>query len=270
MNKLINQPFSLALNSILFITGIGLILMHKPVWCAVCFLLASLLFIWTFKSVPADTYTNAEELLDETDSLHIQLSLKIQELADSNKLLSEENEQLINELNLYKEERKKQPHPFYSCPLTSALPVNLHEFFSGYLKNHASLLDAGQYHIAYDCSIPDADTYLSSSALTIICNNILDNILKFSPNHTTIYLWITAIENITLIIFKNEGDGLNEEELDSIFDLNYQGSNKKTGTGLGLAQVKALLEDFGGTIYAKSTKHSGFTLYIQLPEQPLN
>ena len=117
--------------------------------------------------------------------------------------------------------------------------------------------------------MPDADTYLSSAALTVICDNIFDNILKFSPTPAAIYIRITAIEADSLIIFRNEGDGPDETEMEQIFDLNYQGTNRKTGSGLGLTQVKALIEDFGGHVQAKSSKGSGFALYIQLPKQPL-
>ena len=50
-----------------------------------------------------------------------------------------------------------------------------------------------------------------------------------------------------------------------MFELNYQGSNMISGTGLGLAQAKAIVEHYGGTIYARSPKGTGMGIYIQFP-----
>lgn len=259
------KTFPLTLNSILFIAGIGFLLFQRPILCAVCFLLASLLFIWTFKAEHTTEMPPDEMPPEDTDALNAALALQVKELTDSNHLLSWENQQLTDELNQY---RDRHPNPLYTCPLTSALPVCLDTFFTEYLNNHADLTGNGRLHINYTCSAPSAVTYLSPAALTLICGNVFDNMLKFSPRTESVYIRLTTIESDSLIIFKNEGDGPKESELDKLFDLNYQGANKKSGCGLGLAQVKALTDDFGGHIWAKSAKGIGFALYIQLPEQP--
>lgn len=262
MNKPIDNPFFLTLNSTLFIIGIGFLAANHPLVCAVCFLFTSLLLIW--HANPEQPAVSPDDmLLDETDSLHIELSL----LTDSVKLLSDENKQLIDEREKYIKELQKQTHPFYPCPLTSSLPINLNAFFTDYLNNHPELFMLHKIHPDYDCSVPDADTYLSSAALTLICSNVFDNIVKFSPCPATVYIRITADGDDSLIIFKNEGTAPEEQEMNRLFDLNYQGSNRKAGTGLGLAQVKAVIEDFGGQLRAKGTKGAGFALYIYLPRQ---
>ena len=38
-----------------------------------------------------------------------------------------------------------------------------------------------------------------------------------------------------------------------------------SGNGLGLAQARAIVEYYGGTIYAKSDSGKGMAIYIQLP-----
>lgn len=50
-------------------------------------------------------------------------------------------------------------------------------------------------------------------------------------------------------------------------ELNFQGSNRLSGNGLGLAQARAIVEYYGGTIYAKSTQGGGMGIYIQLPSR---
>lgn len=260
------KTFPLTLNSILFITGIGFLFFEHPIPCAACFLLASLLFIWTFKAeqVPALPVPD-ERSSEDADAQNAALLLQIRELTVASQQLSKEKQWLTDELNQY---RNRPFCKLYTCPLTSALPVCLNTFFTDYMNSHPDLLEDGRLHPDYSCSVPNASTYLSSAALTLICDNVFDNMLKYSPGSESAYIRITTIKNDSLIIFKNEGDGPEESELDKLFDLNYQGANKKTGSGLGLAQTKAIIDDFGGQVWAKSTNGTGFALYIQLPEQP--
>lgn len=266
------KKIPLMLNSILFTAGIIFIVLKLPFLYAVCLLLISLLFIWSFRydsSTAGDSDDSSNEKnIQEPDLVMIDLSLKLQELTESNQQLTYENNRLSNELSEYKKEQQKNKHPFYSCPLTSALPVYLDSFVSDYLKSRASIFDDNKLHPKYYCSSPAASTYMSEAALSIIFNNVLDNIYKFSSRDENVYITITDYQNDNLIIFRNEGEGLSESETELIFRPNYQGNNKMSGNGLGLTQVKAIIEDFGGQIWAKSSISSGFSLYIQLPCQP--
>jgi len=68
-----------------------------------------------------------------------------------------------------------------------------------------------------------------------------------------------------LLIFRNSCKPILDSDADKIFDLNFQSINHLLGTGLGLAQVKAIVTDFGGTIWTNDTNETGFTLYMELP-----
>ena len=72
-------------------------------------------------------------------------------------------------------------------------------------------------------------------------------------------------QTIDIIVLKDNGEGLSSNETTRIFELNYQGSNRVSGNGLGLTQAKAIVEYYGGTIYAKSERGKGMGVYIQLP-----
>lgn len=261
--------FPLILNSVCFIAGMCFIALDAPLPCALCLFTISILFIWTYKTQQkADvipTIDNNGSDIKDTPSESTQqddLALRIQDLTASNRLLNEEVETL-------RMKQKACLHPIYTCPLTSALPINLDHFFSTYIKTRFETVQNSRTHPKYHCSTPDAEIYLSSVALNIICDNVIDNMVKFgsSPEdaYEDIYITITNVENDSLIIFKNKGEGISEQETARIFDLNYQGSNKKNGTGLGLAQLNAIVSDYGGRTWAKSSRSTGFTLYIQLP-----
>jgi len=59
------------------------------------------------------------------------------------------------------------------------------------------------------------------------------------------------------------GCGLNEEQMETIFEPYV--TTKVKGTGLGLAIVKKIIEEHGGVIWVDTTYHAGAGFVIQLP-----
>ena len=105
----------------------------------------------------------------------------------------------------------------------------------------------------------------SARRLLIRFRNIIDNSIKYMQREGTLVVTISAIEDDIFIVLKDTGKGLPENETKHIFELNYQGSNRISGNGLGLTQAKAIVEHYGGTIYARSPQGNGMGIYIQLP-----
>ncbi|MBQ7584245.1 MAG: hypothetical protein IJT24_06500 [Lachnospiraceae bacterium] len=101
--------------------------------------------------------------------------------------------------------------------------------------------------------------------LITLFRNIIDNSIKYMRREGSLVITISTIGDDIFIVLKDTGEGLNEDETRHIFELNFQGSNRISGNGLGLAQAKAIVESYGGTIYAKSTEGKGMGIYIQLP-----
>ena len=107
--------------------------------------------------------------------------------------------------------------------------------------------------------------HASAKRLLIMFRNIIDNSIKYMQTEGSLVITISAIEDDIFIVLKDTGKGLPESETKHIFELNYQGSNRISGNGLGLTQAKAIVEHYGGTIYARSPAGSGMGIYIQLP-----
>ena len=105
----------------------------------------------------------------------------------------------------------------------------------------------------------------SAKRLLIMFRNIIDNSIKYMQREGSLVVTISAIEDDIFIVLKDTGKGLPENETKHIFELNYQGSNRISGNGLGLTQAKAIVEHYGGTIYARSPQGNGMGIYIQLP-----
>ena len=59
------------------------------------------------------------------------------------------------------------------------------------------------------------------------------------------------------------GCGMDKGVMERIFDPYF--TTKPSGTGLGLAIVKKIIDEHGGTIWAKNMKNNGSCFTIQLP-----
>ena len=105
----------------------------------------------------------------------------------------------------------------------------------------------------------------SRQLLTIMMKNIVDNAVKYMRRAGNLHITVSNVADDIFIVCKDDGLGIGKDELPYIFDLNFQGSNRVSGNGLGLTQARDIVNAYGGTIYAKSAPGAGMGIYIQLP-----
>jgi signal transduction histidine kinase len=122
-------------------------------------------------------------------------------------------------------------------------------------------------------SVPDGIPVLFTDRdlLGRVISNLLDNALKYSPDQTPCELG-ARVEGKTLHFWvADQGIGIPPNELGRVFDRFYQVDSSTTrafrGTGLGLALVKDLLEQLGGTVRVESEHGAGSTFTVTLPLQ---
>ena len=98
--------------------------------------------------------------------------------------------------------------------------------------------------------------------------NLLDNAAKYAPAGTTIGLRASRHGKLVRIQVLDEGDGIQPDDLERVFDKFYRGrgaDRRRAGTGLGLAICRGFVEAMGGTIAAANrTDRSGAVLTITL------
>lgn len=100
--------------------------------------------------------------------------------------------------------------------------------------------------------------------------NVLLNAIEVLPTEGKISIagkYRSDPERAIAVYFTDNGPGASEEDLPYIFDPFF--SRKTKGTGLGLFNVKKLIEAHGGTVAAKCLS-KGFTMRLTLPIKERN
>ncbi len=97
--------------------------------------------------------------------------------------------------------------------------------------------------------------------------NIIDNAIKFSNIGESIDIKVYEKDSNINVEIKDHGIGINEEDLEKVYDRFYQidRSHSKEGSGLGLAIVKRIVELSEGKIEIKSKENKGTTVIVKLP-----
>jgi signal transduction histidine kinase len=102
-----------------------------------------------------------------------------------------------------------------------------------------------------------------------VFRNLLENAMAASTNDGTIDVSFQCqtVNGRTMqeITFQDSGDGMDSVTLSQIFEPFF--TTKQSGTGLGMAICKRIIESHGGTIIAKSKKGNGATIVVTLPVQ---
>jgi len=104
-----------------------------------------------------------------------------------------------------------------------------------------------------------------------VLENLLDNAVKFTPEGGTITVSLTPEGNEILLQVSDTGIGIAEEAQSHIFERFYQvteGQSRPTGSGLGLALVKEVVQAHGGTVQVSSQVGRGTTFTVRLPITP--
>jgi signal transduction histidine kinase len=104
--------------------------------------------------------------------------------------------------------------------------------------------------------------------LSIIVNNLIANAITFrneeaEPSFLSFRIAVDA-ERAVLVVADN-GTGIGPESIGKIFDMFYRGSERSTGSGLGLYIVKQALSTINGTIHVESVPNAGTTFTLTLP-----
>jgi two-component system, OmpR family, sensor histidine kinase KdpD len=103
--------------------------------------------------------------------------------------------------------------------------------------------------------------------MTQVFVNLLDNALKYSPADSEIELTAKIKGDMLEVAMADHGPGVPEEDLQSVFDKFYRVHRPEgvSGTGLGPAICKGIVEAHGGLIRAENREGGGAKFTVALP-----
>lgn len=123
-------------------------------------------------------------------------------------------------------------------------------------------------HLFADDETIDTAVSGDPELLTTMVDNLIRNAIRFSPRNGAVYVDVTRDETRVRIAVRDEGPGIPEDKLSTIFDRFAQAGNEQRagrGHGLGLAIAKGIAELHGGTIRVANRDEGGCLFEIELP-----
>ena len=115
----------------------------------------------------------------------------------------------------------------------------------------------------------DVEVMGDRNRLIQIFTNLIANSITYSQEKTTITIRIKKSDEYGIIEVEDEGIGIEENELNRIFERFYRvdkaRSRNSGGTGLGLAIVKHLIEAHQGKVAVTSSVGTGTCMRVSIP-----
>ncbi|MFT4223084.1 hybrid sensor histidine kinase/response regulator transcription factor [Dysgonomonas sp.] len=105
-----------------------------------------------------------------------------------------------------------------------------------------------------------------------VVNNLISNAFKHTKSDDTIIITVRRSNENAIFEVEDTGDGIEAKDIDKIFNRFYQTDSVSSGTGIGLALAKGIIELHHGTISVKSEKGKGtiFTVSLKLGKEHFN
>ena len=102
-----------------------------------------------------------------------------------------------------------------------------------------------------------------------IFNNLLNNAFKYTRSNDSIKIKYKKEDKDLIVSIIDTGRGIDSDDLEHVFERFYQSKNKDnahiSGSGIGLAFSKRLVEMHYGFISAESVLNEGTTITVRLP-----
>lgn len=141
------------------------------------------------------------------------------------------------------------------------------------------LVDAVVSDARYEAQIPGVEIVLQASSdveytvkgnaelMRRAVDNIVRNALRFSSHGQRVTVVLTRIDQLFQIEVSDQGPGVEEPKLSSIFDpfVRVKSSMSGKGYGLGLAITRKVVLAHGGQVEARNGEQEGLVITLRIP-----
>ncbi|ASM51425.1 two-component system, OmpR family, osmolarity sensor histidine kinase EnvZ [Pseudoalteromonas espejiana DSM 9414] len=108
---------------------------------------------------------------------------------------------------------------------------------------------------------------LSSVAIKRVVTNMIENALRYSDGDIEVLSYFNSNKKYVVIAVNDNGPGIPESELESVFEPFKQGDAARgsEGSGLGLAIIKRIIDMHDGKVKLENRPEGGLSAQIYLP-----
>ena len=147
---------------------------------------------------------------------------------------------------------------------------NLYELVADTAETFHTILQHKE--IQFSNTIPqEMKIFADADLFCCVIRNLISNAIKYTPHEGSISIACTADNNFATIAVKDTGTGINNIDINRVFDDHYEsmpGLLQEKGSGLGLKLCRDFVELNGGQIRIKSITNSGTEIFFTVPLMP--
>lgn len=134
-------------------------------------------------------------------------------------------------------------------------------------KKMASLMNRSEYErtVDFEMSLPGEATgiLVDPDWFGTVLENLVKNSFEAGDEKCRVRVEVRADSQKVMVVFEDDSGGIPPEILPNIFTPFY--TDKKRGQGLGLANVRKVVEDHEGTISVENSQNGGAIFRIEFP-----
>jgi two-component system, NtrC family, nitrogen regulation sensor histidine kinase NtrY len=135
------------------------------------------------------------------------------------------------------------------------------------LKTSVDLFAASPgMRIEWNINLDSAMVYIDKDQALRIFNNLINNAIQAIPPEREGLVRLSVepgADKVWRVVISDNGSGISEDQRSRIFTPNF--TTKSTGTGLGLAMVKAMTEQNEGRVWFESLPGKGTSFFLEFP-----
>ncbi|MGW8143801.1 MAG: sensor histidine kinase [Anaerolineales bacterium] len=145
--------------------------------------------------------------------------------------------------------------------------VSISDLISDTLESFTELAKHKEITLKGSVSDELGEVRVDARRINRVLNNLVDNAIKHTPDQGLVEVCANKANKDVVVDVIDNGEGISEQDLPNIFDLFYRGDISKrssiSGTGIGLAISKGIINAHGGKIEVQSQPgRTKFTFYI--------
>ena len=147
--------------------------------------------------------------------------------------------------------------------------INVAKYLDEIIRSIHPKLKKTDHSVKINCD-PHIEIYTHPGAIAQIIINLIINSIAHAftnINRGEMTIDIALDQQWLVILYRDNGVGVNEEQLEKLFDPFYTTKASKGGTGLGTHIIKNLIEDtLNGSIEAYSKESEGLSYHMSFPD----